>query len=442
MKKYFLLLSLIILPIIPAYADNEILNLITIEGTIPAGQQDYTFILPESIVNLDKTVTFMSVRHIGDSNEKEIYRSWELINTTAITFYGSSDVPANNEAVSFVGYIVEFTPSSDMFTQTDSFSIAGGLSNQEFEDLFSTPVNTTSSFFQFHGQTPNHSDLTWGQEEFARMRIINATAFGYEPFDAPNSGPTVVRYGVTDLNNDEFFVQRGSLTMPEGTALSTVIPPIAVNRSHTVLFASHMINSGLDADSDESMFTARLNPSNQIEFDRDDDACGGTGLCSLSIRWELITFPDSFAEVQYVQFDDTISTSANVQQTGSITIPSVNFANSIAIGTIHTPLGLGQGRSASAPVGGFDRLAYTVELTNATNVDVVTNDGASVADIWVQVIEFQQFGGLGDINDDIQQQPSCCFFFINPIIEYIKSIWLGFILLINSLGANNDMELI
>jgi len=395
--KYFLFL-LILIPMI-TISQNEVyathntpVNIIKVEGSLTGGVQNEDFILPESVVDENKTAIFMTFRHIGDSNEKEVYRSFELINSTAMRFYGSSNTPASNDAISFVGYIVEFGATSDMFSQKDSFTIAGGLSNQEFDDLFGTPVNTTSSFFQFHGQTANHADLTWGQEELARMRIINSTGFGYEPFDAPNSGDTIVRYQIIDLNNGNVLVQRGNVTMIELTALTTITPPIAINGSRTMLFTSHNIDGLLDADADEHSFTARIDGSNDIEFDRDDADCSGVSNCILRINWETVTFLDGSVYVQYLQFDDTIATGANVQQTGTVNFVStpVNFTNSFATGTVHTPFGLGQARTASAPVGGWDRVTYTVELIDADTVDVVTNDGASVSDVWFQVIEFSE----------------------------------------------------
>ena len=394
MKKiYLIIFSVIALScfgISEVYATHLPDNIIKVEGTITAGVQNFDFILPDTIIEINKTAVFMTFRHIGDSNEKEVYRSWEIINSTAIRFYGSSNVPANNDAVSFVGYILEY-PSGDMFSQQNSFTIAGGLSNQEFDDIFDTAVNTTSSFFQYMGQTANMGDLSWGREELARMRIINSTGFGYEPTDAPNSGDTIVRYQIIDLDDPNVLVQRGVVSMPEGTELVTVTPPTAINGSRTMLFASHNTNGELDADADEAVYTARINSSNDLEFDRDDALCG-TPLCDLSIRWETITFLDGSVYVQYLQFDDATATGANVQQTGTVNFAStpVNFTRSIATGTVHTPFGLGQARTASAPTGGFDRLAYTVELIDTDTVDVVTNDGSSLADIWFQVIEFAE----------------------------------------------------
>ena len=430
MNKFIILILLFLIPLPLAYADNSILQIIKVSGTATIGVQNYDYTVSPAVTDITKTMIFMSVRHIGDSNEKEVYRSWELINPTTLRFYGSSNTPANNDALTFIGYIVEFTSSSDMTSQQGFMTVAGGQANQEFTDSF-TAVNTTSSFYQFFGQTANHADLTWGREEFARMRIISSTSFGYEPFDAPNSGPTDVRYQIIDLNNDEFFVQRGTVAMPENTDLVTVNPPIAIDRARTIVFASHNTNGELDVDSDETQFTAEINALNQIEFDRDDAACG-TPLCDLSIRWEAVSFPDEFVNVQHLTFDDTIATGSNVQQTGVVNFVAtpVVFANSIAIGTVHTPLGLGQARTASSATGSFDRLTYTVELMDADTVNVVTNDGQALADTHFQVIEFLQFGA-GDINSGIQQQPSCCFFFIKPLLDWLGSVWT--FLLINSL---------
>lgn len=429
MKKLLILISLLVLLPLPfVYADNSIQQIIKVTGTKSAGVQNADFTISPAINDITKTVIFMSVRHIGDSDEKEQYNSWEIINPTTLRFYGSSNTPANNNALTFVAYIVEFTSASDMTSQQGFMTIAGGQANQEFTDSF-TAVNTATSFYQFLGQTANHADLTWGQEEIARMRIISSTSFGYEPFDAPNSGPTDVRYQIIDLNNVNVLVQRGIATMPPATALLTVTPPTAINGSRTMLFASHMLNSGLDAEVDTGSFTARIDGLNRLEFDRDDP-----DTVTLNIRWETITFLDGSVYVQYRQFDDTTATGADVQQTGVVDFVAtpVVFANSFATGTVHTPLGLGQAREPNGPQGGWDRVAYTVELIDADTVSVVTNDGASLADVWFQVVQFNNVGAVGDINRNIQQQPSCCFFFLKPIIDLLKSAWSGFILLINS----------
>jgi len=389
-KKYFLIfLVLLVIPIEEAIAVNEVTKIIKLTGSLIGTVEDEDFLLPESLTNLDKTITFMSVRHLGDSNAKEIYRSWDFINNTALRFHGSNNVPANNIPMDFVAYFVEFTASSDMIVQNGTLIVDGADINQEFIATLSPSVNATNSFFTFDGLTMDHSDLSWGNEEFGIMRVKNDTSWGYEPFNAPNSGDTEVRFSVIDWNNSNFIIQNGTGSLADGVLLDTIVPSPAIDRRHTIVLISTQMEDEENAISDEYGVTATINSSNEIEIEREDALCS-VGNCIVNYRFELITFPTTFANITHdIIVKTTVTPNDVTVSTIDIFSPALgNVNNSIAIGTVHTPMGLAQARDSSGTSGTWDRNAYTLELINATAVNGTANDARNSANMTYQVIEF------------------------------------------------------
>jgi len=372
-----------------AYAVNSVSQVIKVNGSLVGGVEDEDFLLPTAVTDQNKTIIFMSVRHNGDGQAKQIYRSWDFVNNTAIRFHGSNDVPGDNLAMDFVAYLVEFTASSTMIKQNGTLIVDGADVDQEFVARLSPTVNQTNSFQLFDGLTMDHSDLSWGSEEFGIMRVINNTDWGYEPFDAPNTGPTEVRFSVVDWNDSGFVFQNGTGTLVAGVTTDTITPVPAIDRRHTMVLMTTQIEDELDATADEHGATISLNVVNDIVIERDDAVCPSTN-CEVNYRWELTTFPTTFANVTHGEIDSTIESSGDVaQSTIDIFSPAVtNFDRSIAIGTTQTPFGLGNGRDSSGGAGSWDRLAYTLELLNNTAVNGTTNDGQETPNIPYQVIEF------------------------------------------------------
>ncbi len=402
--KNFIILSLtifslilfpLVLPIQDAIADNTVLKIIKLTGSLIGTEEDEDFLLPESLTNLNKTITFMTVRHLGDGNAKEIYRSWDFVNNTAIRFHGSSNFPANNAPMDFVSYYIEFTAGSDMIVQNGTLIVDGGDVNQEFIATLSPSVNATNSFFTFDGLTMDHADLSWGSEEFGIMRVKNDTSWGYEPLDAPNSGDTQVRFSVIDWNNSNFIIQNGTGALQDLDLIDTIVPSPAIDRRHTIVLITPAFNGELDATSDEYGVTGRINSSNEIEIEREDADCGGGSNCIVNYRWELISFPTTFANVTHDQIFKTTTTGSDVTvSTIDIFSPALgNASRSIAIGTNHNPMGLGQARDSSGSTGTWDRNAYTIELINATAVNGTANDARNSATVPYQVIEFLEPAG-------------------------------------------------
>ncbi len=395
-KRYFLVflsLALLVFPIQNAIAENTFFKVIKLTGSLDGSFEDEDFLLPESLTNLNKTITFMSVRHLGDGNAKEIYRSWDFINNTALRFHGSSNFPANNAPLDFVIYFVEFTAGSDMIVQNGTLIVDGGDVDQEFIATLSPSVNATNSFFMFDGLNMDHSDLSWGSEEFGIMRVKNDTSWGYEPTNAPNSGDTEVRFSVIDWNNSNFIIQTGTGVLVDGESLDTIVPSPSIDRRHTIVLITTSIEDLEDAESDEYGASGRINSSDEIEIEREDAICSPD--CVINYRWELITFPTTFANVTHDQIfktaedgdDETVSTI-------DIFSPALgNASRSIAIGTNHNPMGLGQARDSSGASGSWDRNAYTIELINATAVNGTANDARNSATVPYQVIEFLESAG-------------------------------------------------
>ncbi len=402
--KSFLILSLtifslilfpLVVPIQEVIADNTVTKIIKLTGSLIGTEEDEDFLLPESLTNLNKTITFMSVRHLGDGNAKEIYRSWDFINNTALRFHGSSNFPANNAPMDFVAYFVEFTAGSDMIVQNGTLIVDGGDVNQEFIATLSPSVNATNSFFMFDGLNMDHSDLSWGSEEFGIMRVKNDTSWGYEPADAPNSGNTEVRFSVIDWNNSNFIIQNGTGALQDQDLIDTIVPSPAIDRRHTIVLISTNFDGELDATSDEYGVTGRINSSNEVEIEREDADCGGGSNCIVNYRWELISFPTTFANVTHDQIFKSGETGSDVTvSTIDIFSPALgNASKAIAIGTNHNPMGLGQARDSSGSTGTWDRNAYTIELINATAVNGTANDARNSATVPYQVIEFLESAG-------------------------------------------------
>ncbi len=392
-KRYFLVfLVLLVIPIQEAIAVNEVSQIIKVTGSLVGGVEDEEFLLPSAVTDQNKTIIFMSVRHIGDGEAKQTYRSWDFVNNTAIRFHGSSDVPASNLAMDFVAYLVEFTATSDMVKQNGTLIVDGADVDKEFVATLSPIVNTTNSFFTFDGLTMDHSDVSWGSEEFAIMRVLNDTTWGYEPFDAPNTGNTEVRFSVVDWNNVGFVRQNGTGTLLSTELLDTIVPSPAVDRDHTMILVTTQIEDELDATADEHSVTATLNPSNSIEIERDDAICPASN-CEVNYSWELLTFPTTFANVTHGFITETNATAGNVEQREFDILPSpVIVSDTIAIGTVQTPFALGQSRSGGGGAGSWDRNTWTIELFNTTHVRAIINDGQEDSNLTYQVIEFLSVG--------------------------------------------------
>jgi len=371
-----------------AYAVNTPVQIIKLSGSLVGGVEDEEFLLPSAVSDQNKTIIFMSVRHNADGVAKQIYRSWDFVNNTAIRFHGSNDVPASNLAMDFVAYLVEFTTASTMIKQNGTLIVDGADIDKEFVARLSPIINQTNSFFTFDGLTMDHADLSWGSEEFGIMRVLNNTDWGYEPFDAPNTGPTEVRFSVVDWNDSGFVFQNGTGTLVSGELLDTIVPSPTIDRDHTMILITTQIEDELDATQDEHGVTATLNLSNEIEIERGDAVCPVAN-CVVNYRWELTTFPTTFANVTHGTIIETNATAGDVEQREFDALPSpVIVSDTIAIGTVQTPLGLGQSRSSGGGPGSWDRSAWTIELFNTTHVRAIINNGEEESTLNYQVIEF------------------------------------------------------
>ena len=438
MMKLIAILPLLFLVSIPvAYADLNIEKIVQVGGTFVASDDEQDFAIGDTVV-LDKSILFLSFRHIGDGNMKDWVRSYELLDTTTIRMYGGSFAPADNIQVDWEGYIVEFTSTSDVVVQKGNFEVPIFLPETEFfPPLNGSAITTDKSILIFQGFDNDNDDDTYGIEESFRSRIFNTTHLGFFVDDTPNDEPNMIRWQVADFNNANVTVQRGLGDLADGNAVDTFAPPTAINRTNSLLFVSFSQDSIFDSEPDEYQPYAILNPSNQIHIEREDSSCTAGEACTVDYAWEVIEFfgDDDILDVQHGVLVDATTTSSNVQRTSTDSITAVsNFTNSLAIGTVQVPIGLGNANPVGGGGGQYDTVQHTMELTDASTITFITEDGQDeIHGLGWQAIEFFPVVELVSVSDTFIPI-SCCFFFINP--DIFTNLWANFILLINSAVMN------
>ena len=224
---------------------------------------------------------------------------------------------------------------------------------------------------------------------------------------------------VTDFNQNDILVQRGTGTMA-GTTTS-ITPSTAIDREDSILLVNFMTSSStFGEDPADTAIRATLDGSNNIIITR--NSAGS----SILFAWQVITFPEDFISVVH-----GVQSQADTVTSNTATISSVDLTKSVVAGTVQAFFDQALGSGSSTTVNDFDSVSGSLELEDATTVRFIRGEGTGTWDVGYQVITFAG----GDINREIQMQPSCCFFFINPIIDLFKSIWASFILLINSFAV-------
>jgi hypothetical protein len=227
------------------------------------------------------------------------------------------------------------------------------------------------------GHSHNAAETTIGSEEFDRVRLVSGTSWEVEIGAAPNTGPQNNRAELVQW--DPGFVanvQRGIATLGTTATTLTVTPPVAVDRTRTLLLVSFREGTGSatsEPPSQTGLF-ATLNASNQIVFARQ-----ATGP-ALELGWELVQFQPGAASVQHV--DMAVAAGAT---TTTATIGSVPTAQTVAMGTVATPFGYSGAQAASTTNGTINTAQFTVSLDNATTVRVTRGTGTGAARIGVQL---------------------------------------------------------
>ena len=162
--------------------------------------------------------------------------------------------------------------------------------------MYMSPVNASGSNIFYNSWTSSFGDLTLGQEEFATVRIINGSTWGYEVETPSDDQESIAVVNIVDWNQNDISVQRGQDTIT-GTTL-TVSPPTDVIRNQTILLSTFRTsNAEFEDEPDDAGLFAHLDNSSppNIIFEREDGTDAG-----LIINWELISFPDTSISIQHV----------------------------------------------------------------------------------------------------------------------------------------------
>ncbi len=88
---FFIILLVAITPSFsfePAFADNEIRQVVKIAGLYPADVASADFVIDTPLKNIDKAYVIYNVRHTGEDDASDTYKSDENLNTNTIRLKG------------------------------------------------------------------------------------------------------------------------------------------------------------------------------------------------------------------------------------------------------------------------------------------------------------------------------------------------------------------
>ena len=163
----------------------------------------------------------------------------------------------------------------------------------------SNPVNLSTSFLIFEGQTHYGNDNTIGSEEFDRVRLFNETTVEYDVGANPNTGPQTDLAEVIDWNDGSFVenIQSDLATLGQTQTSITISPSISVNPNRTLLFVNYMEGTGgsTNTPTSQGSILATLNSNGDIIIQR-----SATGP-ELLLSWQLIEFGEGYAQVYHIQ---------------------------------------------------------------------------------------------------------------------------------------------
>ncbi len=159
---FFILLLLAVTPSFsfePAFADNEIRQIIKIAGLFPIDVEFIDFVIDPPLESIDKTFLIYTVRHTGENDASHTIKSIEIIDVNTIRLKGQDESPPpasnSNNAVEFVAYLIEYDPSSTISVQHLQESLASSSGTQTF--TIPTSVNETNTMIISRGQHINTS---------------------------------------------------------------------------------------------------------------------------------------------------------------------------------------------------------------------------------------------------------------------------------------------
>jgi len=363
---------------------NVIKQIITQQNTFTAGNDSQDYTISPALVNVNKTIAFVTMRNSQSETIPEVSKSWEIIDENTFRVYGSNSPSVTNAGMNFTLTLIEFDTQSPIFVQQDHVQYAEARADVPIQMAIS-PVNTTNSFILQQGLNLNDAegsdqDPSWGAEEFSRIRLVNGSQWEHD-VDLPQDViETLIRTQIIDWNQNDIFVQRSVDTLT-GTLLE-INPPTSVPSNRTALFATYKTSSGnLTAHPSNSSISGHINTTGTLIFEREV-----TG-SDISISWEILTFPQDYAFVHkgIASQAGTVSNSTDIFDSSTVIS---NSTNTIPMGTIGVPQGYGNGRGSNTIASGFNSTTAQITLENTTAVRIIRDDSTGTFDLGYQIIEF------------------------------------------------------
>jgi len=387
-----------------AFGVNTLKNVINFTGTYPAGVDEHDITLSTSLTNKSKAFSFITFRHATDNDASASFRSWEILNTTTIRIYGHSGTPANNDALDFVGYVIEYTNDSDVFVQHENFTLGASATEGERFRLLPTSINSSSSMILPSGIDFDGVNTFIGSEEFARYRIVNNTHWGWKVFDTPATGDNNIFAQIVDWNIPTVRVQTGNTTMISGGVKTvTQTPPIAVQNNQTMFIASYESDGATDEQSNRLMLYMQLQDDGDMVFNRDSTNFGKI------IQWQLVEFLDSdmfmihngtcIAFGTLPECEEAGAKMASGTTTFDFPIPAVNTTTTIPFSPNAGGFGFSNGRLEGGDRGRIDSSMVTMELTSPTNVRMTRGASSEDGGWGMEVVTWGDVAGAGQIFD-------------------------------------------
>jgi len=343
---------------------NVLQKIIKLTGTFNQGNlfQDYT--ISPALDNINKTMVFMTMNSTFQDGSEENGKLWEIIDESTFRILGSGS--GINDPADFNAQIVEFNGTSPIFTQYDMLQFPESLSDGN-RTMWISPVNTTNSFIIGQGSVLNGEDPTFGVEEFGSLSLMNETQWSFESEMAQDPPETTIRTMITDFNQDDILVQRGTGNMSGLT--EGISPPTVIAQNSTLLFVNYRLDGAVFAEfPNRTAVNADLNSTGDIILNRNS-----TGV-NIIYNWQTVTFPDGFLNVQHGLHSQV---SGEFNETSTI-IPVQNVSNAFAIGTVGEYYTQSMGSGSSNTANNFDDVfgLMTLESDNTLRFTRGSSNGS------------------------------------------------------------------
>ena len=366
-----------------AQGTNTIRQVVKLEGQYTGSTVVQDFTISPALSDISKAVLLVTTSNdnVESADVAERMKRWGIIDTSTFRIHGSPDTSATNLPMNFSATIIEFDSGSPIFVQRDQVQYASIIESDELL-MHMNPTNTSNTNIFYNGWTSTFGDSTLGKEEFATVRIINETSWGYKIEVPSNEQESVGIVNIVDWGSDEILVQRGQDTIT-GTSLS-VSPVSDVIRNQTILFVTFgTTNDEFEDAPDDAGLLAHLDNSSppNIIFERVDGSDPG-----LLINWELISFPLDTAFVHHGIHNQSAATS---NSTSTLSRPVANVTTAFAVGTVGTPLGYASGKGNFSTNDAFGEITGTMTLDDSTTVRFERGLSVGSWDVGFQVVEFQ-----------------------------------------------------